>query len=320
MSGRALSLRISVTDRCGLRCAYCSPGGCEARSAGGRLLSFEEILRFVRLVKRGYTVAEARLTGGEPLLRAGIVTLVEALDAEGVGDLSLTTNGQQLAEFAAPLKAAGLNRLNVSLDSLAPETFGWLTGGAELGRTLEGIGAAVRAGLRPVKLNMVVLKGCNDHEVCDLVRFAIESGCQARFLELMPIGRAGLSCRDLYVSSAEVRERLSAEFSITPLPVDPEATSRNYRLRGRRGLTATVGFISPCSEPFCSMCPRLRLTADGTLLGCLARPQGISVAGLLRRPDPADGAGFVALIERALRAKRRDGAFLQPRAMAGIGG
>jgi cyclic pyranopterin phosphate synthase len=320
MTGPALSLRVSVTDRCGLRCTYCSPVSGAPPLAREEILPYEAITGFVRLLKARYGLTHVRLTGGEPLLRPKIERLVAMLAAEGVPDLALTTSGQQLARLAGTLQQAGLKRINISLDSLDPATFAGLSGGGALHATLAGIDAALEAGLRPVKLNMVVLRGRNDHEAAGLVRFAMERGCQARFLELMPIGAAEAGFEDLFVPSAEVRERISGEFALAPLPIDPRSTSRNFVARDGRGLTTTVGFVSPSSEPFCSACPRLRLTANGMLLGCLARPEEIPIAPLLRDPSSVNEAAIAAAIDQALKLKRRDGAFMQPRAMVGIGG
>jgi cyclic pyranopterin phosphate synthase len=317
---RALSLRVSVTDRCSLRCVYCAPGSVVVKAAEKEMLSFEAITSFVRLLKARFGLAEMRLTGGEPLLRPRIHELVAMLTAEGVTDLALTTSGQQLAVPAGALKRAGLKRVNISLDSLDPKTFTELTGGGDLDRTLAGIEAALSAGLHPVKLNVVVLRGWNDKGAADLVRFGAARGCPVRFLELMPIGVAETAFEDRFVPSAELLERLRRDFVLTPLPVDPRSTSRNYSARDSSGRVATVGFISPVSEPFCFACPRLRLTASGMLLGCLARPDGISLASLLRNGAEWDLNAVAAAVEQMLAMKRRDGAFLQPRAMVGIGG
>ncbi|MBP1688401.1 MAG: moaA [Deltaproteobacteria bacterium] len=317
---QTVSLRISVTDRCELRCAYCAPVVSALKVAPEEILSYDEIVRLVRLIKTRYKVTEARLTGGEPLMRPGIERLVAMLAAEGVPDIALTTNGQRLEGVARTLKQAGLNRVNISLDSLNPATFAALSGGGVLGNTLEGVAAALRAGLRPLKLNTVVLRGRNDHETIDLVRFAMRRDCQVRFLELMPIGVAAAGFEDLFVSSEEVRQRLAAEFALAALPVDPEATSRNWLGEDGRGGRVVIGFISPYSEPFCAGCPRLRLTSTGVLIGCLARPDGIPLAPLLRGKTAADVKALDAAVERAFGMKRRDRAFAQPCAMVGIGG
>lgn len=316
----ALQLRVSVTDRCSLRCAYCAPENGSAKAAREEVLSYEEIARFVAAIKARYGLTQVRLTGGEPLLRAGLDRLVAMLAAVGATDLALTTNGQRLAEMAGPLKQAGLNRINISLDSLSPATFAAITDGGILEKTLAGIGAALRAGLDPVKLNMVVMRGVNDHEVADLVRFAAGYGCQMRFLELMPIGVAAAGFKDRFVSSAEVIERLAGEFALTELPIDTRSTSRNFVAEDHSGRWTTIGFISPSSQPFCAGCRRLRLTATGVVLGCLARPTGIPIAPLLRSESEMDVEALVAAVEKALSMKRSDSQFEQPQAMVGIGG
>lgn len=315
-----LSLRLSVTDRCSLRCWYCMPAVGAPKAACAEMLSYEEIARFVRVLKARYEIAQVRITGGEPLLRPEIEKLVAMLAALGVSDLALTSNGQQLSGNAGPLRQAGLRRINISLDSLNSMTFAAITRGGILERTLTGIAAARRAGLCPVKLNMVVLRGRNDHEVTDLVRFAMEHGCQVRFLELMPIGVAAGGFEAGFVSSAEVRGRLGREFTLTALPVDSQGTSRNFVAEDKRGRSAIIGFISPYSEPFCAGCWRLRLTATGVLIGCLARSGGISLAPLLRSGSEPDAEALGAAVEQALGMKRRNGEFIQPRNMVGIGG
>jgi cyclic pyranopterin phosphate synthase len=284
------------------------------------VLSYAEILRFVCELKARYGLSQVRLTGGEPLVRPAIDSLVAMLATAGVSDLALTTNGQQLAGLAGRLKQAGLSRINISLDTLSPETFAAVTRGGILSKTLAGIAAAQRAGLSPVKLNVVVMRGRNDSEVAGLVRFAIEHDCQIRFLELMPIGVAAAGFEERFVSTAEVRERLAEEFALAALPVDPHDTSRNFVARDGRGRSAIVGFISPYSEPFCAGCWRLRLTATGALIGCLARSERIPLATLLRGGRRMDGEAIAAAVEQALSIKRRNGEFIQPQAMVGIGG
>lgn len=314
------SLRLSVTDRCSLRCVYCMPVEAVSFVSWREVLSFDEIVRFARVMRADFGLNKIRITGGEPLLRPGLAELVAKLAALGIEDLAMTTNGQWLAEHAAPLKRAGLKRVNVSLDSLDPANYRVMARGGELQRALDGIEAALRIGLNPLKLNMVVMRGKNDHEVLDLARFGLAHGCTVRFLELMPIGIAAAEFDRHFISSAEVRERLSTEFRLTPLPEDPQESSREFLAEHRDGCATTLGFISPYSHPFCSGCRRLRLTASGVLMGCLARSAGIPLAPLLRGSGDPDRSAIGGAIAEAVAVKRADGAFVQPRDMAGIGG
>jgi cyclic pyranopterin phosphate synthase len=309
-----------VTDVCPLRCAYCTPENGISRVSRNGVLSYEQIRAFAAVLVERFGLRHVRITGGEPLVRPEIEKLVSMLAALGVSNLALTTNGQQLAGKAEALKAAGLRRVNISLDSLDPGTFAEITGGGILARTIEGIDDARRAGLDPIKLNAVVLRHRNDHEVADLVRFAIERKYEMRFLELMPVGVAAAGFDDGFVSNVEVRERLAREFTLAPLPVRAEETSRNFVATDAGGRSAVVGFISPNSEPFCAGCSRLRLTASGHLIGCLARPEGIALMPLLGGDPRPDIGGLAAAVEQALGMKRSNGDFIQPRNMVEIGG
>jgi cyclic pyranopterin phosphate synthase len=317
---RPVSLRVSVTDRCSLRCTYCMPKRRVPLAPRADLLSDEEILHVVLALDACFGLEHVRITGGEPLLRPDLDRLVAMLAEAGVPDLALTTNGQQLSGLAERLRRAGLKRVNVSLDSLEPRTFASITRGGFLDRTLAGIAAAQAAGLKPLKLNMVVMRGRNDDEVGELMKFAIEHDCQMRFLELMPIGEAAARFEDVFVPTSEVQERLRQEFTLEALPVDEADTSRNFIARHHSGRSAIAGFISPYSEPFCQGCRRLRLTSTGVLIGCLARAEGIPLMPLLRGDREIDGTALIAAAKGALDMKRRSGAFMQPRAMVRIGG
>ncbi len=317
---RPLSLRISVTDRCQLCCRYCVPSGGVSCVERDDMLSFEEIVRFVRILKRHFSLSKVRLTGGEPLLRPGIVDLVGMLADEGIADLALTTNAQRLAGRARELKRAGLGRVNVSLDTLDPDTFRWLTRGGELGPTLDGIDAALEAGLRPVRLNVVVLRGVNDHELANLVMLGSECGCEVRFLELMPIGEAANYSERWFVPAAEVHEKLSPEFTLRPLPVVRGSTSREYLARNGNGCEGVIGFISSRTGPFCRSCRRLRLTATGRLLGCLARGEGPDLRPLLHGEGSAVERQLAEAVEGALQLKRRTRRFARQETMVKVGG
>lgn len=314
------SLRISVTDRCQLRCHYCMPVGGVSKLCHTDVLRFEEILQFVHVLKEHFGLTKVRLTGGEPLIRPGLTDLVRMLGDAGVQDVALTTNGQQLAHMAAPLKRAGLCRVNVSIDSLDPATFGSITRGGELGRTLAGIDAALRHGLSPVKVNAVVMRGVNSGEVEALMRFGLERGCQVRFLELMPIGCARRLFDRMYVSSREVLSQLRAHFRLVPLVYEPGVTSRNFSVRDSAGHCGVVGLISSESRPFCRGCTRLRLTSTGRLVSCLARGAGPDIRGLLRRDTPAARRALRQVVADALRSKKTREVFDTATPMVQIGG
>jgi cyclic pyranopterin phosphate synthase len=286
----------------------------------GEILAFEEIVRFVQIVNRRFGLSKVRLTGGEPLVRPAVGELVAMLAAEAVPDLALTTNGQRLAEMAAPLRQAGLQRVNVSLDTLDGSTYAELTRGGDIGRTLAGIEAALRAGLAPVRINTVVLRGRNDHEVAELACFALTRGCSIRFLELMPIGCARGLWNGGFVPAAEVRARLEQRFALEPLPPATGESSRNFLAEDRRGLRGTIGFIASESQPFCAGCTRLRLTSAGAAIACLARGTGPELRELLRSSAPDSEARIVALLSEELQRKRPRERFSTPRQMATVGG
>jgi GTP 3',8-cyclase len=312
-------LRVSVTDRCNLRCIYCMPPEGVPLQSHGDLLTFEEIVAVVvAAVELG--VRKVRLTGGEPLVRLGLTELVQQLaHIEGLDDLSLSTNGTLLKEHAAALKAAGLRRVNVSLDSLKPERYRRITRQGKLADALGGIEAAQEAGLTPIKINAVVMRGCNDDEVADLAALAGERGWSIRFIERMPLAGS----EGGYVSAAEVRAKLDDLGPLLPGSDEVQnGPARCYRLAGTAG---SVGFISPLSEPFCATCNRLRLTSTGMLRPCLLSNEGeVDLRATLRA-----GASREAIQRLLLRAagskpgrhslRPRDGS-AQDTTMSQIGG
>ncbi len=316
--GADLELRLSVTGQCQLRCGYCRPDGREATCAGPAPFSFDEVLTVVRALKRRFSLRKVRITGGEPLLRPDLPRLVEMLAAQNIPDLAMTTNGQCLAHASRALKRAGLGRVNISLDSLEPDTFRALTGG-RLGRTLAGIDAALEHGLNPVKLNCVALRPHTPREAAGMLRFAMRKGCRLRFLELMPFGPGAGPFGASFVPTAEMKTRLSEEFSLEPLPHRPGATSRDFRVTDGDGHTGTVGFISPCSKPFCDGCTRLRLTSTGRLIGCLRSPEGPSLREVLDGPGDIEEAIF-ELVSSTLCAKAGRQGFPAQRSMVNVGG
>jgi len=300
--GRRLDyLRVSVTDRCNLRCVYCMPPEGVEPTSHAEVLRYEEIELFVRVaVAEG--VRHVRLTGGEPLVRRGFPALVAMLaQAPGLDDLAMTTNGQLLAEWAAPLKAAGLRRVNISLDTLRPDRYAELTRGGELARVWDGLAAAEAAGLHPIKMNVVVLRGVNADEIAAFGRLAQRRALHVRFLEFMPIGDGVRWERADCVPGAETRRELEALGELRPLGRPPGATSETFTWPGAKG---TVGLISPLSACFCGDCSRLRLSADGKLRPCLLSDSSVDARGALRGPDP----------ERAVREALREAAAAKPEA------
>ena len=275
--GRSINyLRISVTDRCNLRCVYCMPSEGIPLIPHKEILSYEEIVA-VAEAAAGLGVSKIRVTGGEPLVRAELPKLIAMLSQiEGIDEVSLTTNGILLKENCArELKQAGLRRVNISLDTLKAERFRYITRYGELRDTLDAIETARRVGFEPIKINMVVVRGVNYDEVLDFAKLTFESGWHIRFIELMPF--SGVT---EFVPSTEIRQRVGSLGTLEPGP-GPQSNgpARYYRFPGAKG---TLGFISCISEPFCSRCNRLRLTSDGKLKPCLLDDGEIDLKGPLR--------------------------------------
>ncbi len=290
-------LRISVTDRCNFRCTYCMPreiyGGDFQFLPQAELLTFEEITRLARLaVSLG--VSKIRLTGGEPLIRRDVERLVGMLAGiDGLSDLTLTTNGSVLARKAEALAQAGLRRITVSLDSLDDETFARLNDVAfPVARVLEGMEAADRAGLRPIKVNMVVRRGLNEDSIVPMARFARERGYILRFIEYMDVGHTNGWALDEVVPSAEVLAAIDAELPLQA--VEPQYAGEVASRWAYRDGGGEVGVISSVTQPFCTTCTRARLTAEGTLYTCLFGIAGVDLRGPLR--DGADDAALRALL------------------------
>jgi len=315
-----LSLRISVTDRCQQRCIYCMPPEGVTKLNHDDILSFEEIVRFVRLVKSRFSLLKVHLTGGDPLVRPSVAGLVRMLADENVADLALTTNGQLLAETARPLKAAGLHRVNISLDSLDDQTYASLTRGGQIKRVLEGIHAALKEGFSPIKLNTVVLRDHNLAEVVSMARWAIERGCRIRFLELMPIGCAKGIFRESFVPYREVLARLAEDLILEALPHAPGQSSRDFLARDSHGRRGVVGFITAQSRPFCRGCRRMRLTSTGQLISCLARGSGPNIREILRAGDERADRMLGEILASELARKRARVGFDTPHIMASVGG
>jgi len=319
-------LRLSVTDRCNYRCTYCMPAAGVDVVPRMDLLTFDEIERLVRVFV-GLGVRKVRLTGGEPLVRRNVVTLVGRLAAiAGVEDLAMTTNGHLLPTLAAPLRAAGLGRLNVSLDSLDYHRFERLSRHAGLAEVLRGLEAAGAAGFTGIKLNTVVLRGENDVELADIAGFAAAHGHVARFIESMPIGAAAQLAPQRFVSAMEVRARLAETHDLAPdlLHDHPGGGPARYWLARPRagGPAACIGFISAVSERFCKLCNRVRLSSTGTLRECLSLPGELSLRDMLRAgaSDDAISAAMGAALHTKVAGHEFDAAGAVTENMNAIGG
>ncbi|MDR1806380.1 MAG: GTP 3',8-cyclase MoaA [Propionibacteriaceae bacterium] len=318
---RARDLRLSLTDRCSLRCSYCLPAEGVTWLKRSQLLRADEIVRLAGILV-GQGIERVRLTGGEPLVRADVVDIVAGLAAlTPRPELALTTNGVALARLAGPLAAAGLQRVNISLDTVDRGRYRAVTRRDRLGDVLAGIDAAVAAGLRPVKLNAVLLRGVNDADAATLLDFAVARGCELRFIEQMPLGAAGGWSRAALVTASEVLSLLGRDHELTPLPDRGAAPAARWLVDGG---PAAVGVIAAVTEPFCADCERLRLTADGQLRTCLFAGTETDLRTPLRAG--ADDARLAELMVAAVRAKPAGHGIGRPefcppaRPMSAIGG
>ena len=314
-------LRISVTDRCNLRCVYCMPEEGLSFLPKNDLLTFDEITRLAQVAK-GVGVSALRITGGEPLVRKGLTSLIGRLSAVGFEDLAMTTNGTELAGVAGALAAAGLRRVNVSCDSLRPARFAAIRRRGKLDVVLNAMRAAEKAGLTPLKVNVVLLRGQNDDEILDFASFARTTGRIVRFIEFMPLDAQGEWDRNRLVSGREVFERISAVWPLEPIS-DSSGAAPAERFRFADGI-GEIGLISSVSEPFCGTCNRLRLTADGALRNCLFSDDERTVRDLLR--NGGSDSDLALLFRQAVWAKFpghgiNEPGFLSPaRSMSMIGG
>ena len=315
-------LRISVTDRCNLRCVYCMPAEGMPWLPKGDLLTYEELTRFAS-VCLDLGVTGIRLTGGEPTVRADLPVLVRMLDGLRPGlDLSITTNGLKLVEMAEPLRAAGLKRVNVSLDTLDPKRFHQIARRDRFPQVIAGLEAARRAGFAPIKVNTVLMRGFNEDEAVPLARWARELGYELRFIEWMPLDFQHGWAREKLVPAAEILEQIHAAFPIEPARIgDPSAPASLYRYLDGRG---SVGVIASVTRPFCGHCDRIRLTADGQIRTCLFALKEYDFRKAMR--SGADDAAIVELLKAAVWRKEpghliNSPFFKQPeRGMSAIGG
>ena len=319
----ATDLRVSLTDRCNLRCSYCMPAEGLDWLPDERVLTDDEVVRLVRIGVDLLGIREVRFTGGEPLVRKGLVGIVERVKQHAPDvDLSLTTNALGLSRTAPALAAAGLDRINVSLDSVRPETFAQITRRDRFADVVAGLEAAKAAGLGPIKLNAVLLRGTNDDQAPELLRWAIQHDYELRFIEQMPLDAQHDWSRAAMVTADEIHEALAAEFTLTPHGA-PRG-SAPAELFDVDGGPATVGIIASVTRPFCGDCDRVRLTADGQVRNCLFAREESDLRAALRA-----GAGDEEIADRwvaAMATKRAghgidDPTFLQPeRPMSAIGG
>lgn len=289
-------VRVSVTDRCDLRCTYCLPKGFKDFDEPEHWLTFDELEQVLRVFVR-LGVQRLRITGGEPLVRRNVVDLAARLGRLGITDLSLSTNGVQLARLAERLRRAGVSRLNVSLDSLRPDRFSEITGGGHLHKVLDGLMAAKAAGFSPIKINTVAMKGVNDDEFDALIEFCIMHGFTWRLIETMPIGRTGREAQKQYLDLQSVRARLAERYTLVPTVALGGGPARYVRVGGT---DLVIGFITPISQHFCATCNRVRLAVDGRLYLCLGQENSIDLGALVRAGVSEDDLmhAIISAVER----------------------
>lgn len=319
--GRQITdLRISVTDRCNFRCVYCRSADPENHMGGDELLTWEELQRLARILFH-LGIRKVRVTGGEPLVRDGVEDFIAYLSRLGIPDLSMTTNGHLLPERCDRLIRAGLNRINISLDSLDQGKFERITRTRSFQKVMRGIDVAQASSLRPVKVNAVLVRGLNDDEVEAFAAYARERELIMRFIEFMPLDADRHWSRDLVVPAAEVKRRLEARWKLQPIPHERSETARKYRFADGRG---EIGLVAPVTQPFCGFCSRIRVTADGKLRTCLFSKDDHDLKFLLR--NCADDPRISRYIESVVMDKEEGHRIHEPdfvppsRTMVYIGG
>jgi len=302
--GRTIEyVRLSVTDRCDLRCFYCLPKGFKDFEEPEEWLSFSEIERVIKAFSE-LGVTRIRITGGEPLVRKNIPELARRISAlPGIEDLSLSTNAVQLKRYAAQLKQANISRLNVSLDSLNPQRFKEITNGGKLEKVIDGLMAAKSVGFNPIKINTVMMRDINDDEAEDLVAFCIEHGFTLRFIETMPVGNTGREAATKYVDLQQIKLRLAKSFELVPGVMPGGGPARYVQVAGT---DLKIGFITPLSQHFCDTCNRVRLAADGTLYLCLGQSDKVELRPLLRAGISDEELKQVIINSMALKPERHE--------------
>jgi cyclic pyranopterin phosphate synthase len=320
--GRQITdLRISVTDRCNFRCIYCRSADPENYQEHDKILSWAELERLGR-VFRSLGIQKVRVTGGEPLVRPGVEQFISGLSANGFPDISMTTNGHLLSERCEGLIAAGLKRINISLDSLDAIKFEKITRTKTFASVMSGIDAAQNSSLGPAKINAVLVRGFNDDEVESFAEFARERGVIMRFIEFMPLDADRHWSRELMVPASEIYARIHARWPLVQIPHEASETARKYRFAD--GAPGEIGLIAPVTQPFCGHCSRIRLTADGKLRTCLFSKEDHDLRGLLREnASDADLAAYIGsvVIEKEQGHRINEPDFMPPsRTMVFIGG
>jgi len=294
-------LRVSITDRCNLRCSYCMPKEGVSLIGHDDILRYEEILRIVRIAA-GVGISKVRITGGEPLVRRGVCDFIASLSSTGcLNDISLTTNGMLLAPFAEKLFAAGIKRINISLDSLNAEKYTEITRGGDLSAVLAGIDAVHEIGFSPIKINTVAIKGFNEDEIMDFAELSLRKPYQIRFIELMDVGHPALDHGSRYLSNKIIMEIINRRYLLeraNGIRTKMDGPAEIYRIAGGAG---EIGFISPLSKQFCDSCNRLRLTANGHLRACLLSDEDVDLKGPLR--SGCSDADLSELIKKAIAKK-----------------
>ncbi len=318
-------LRVSLTDRCNLRCTYCMPHDFAAWLPSSDLLTTDELITIIEVaVSQG--IDEIRLTGGEPMLRPDIVEIVSRISSiENAPKLSMTTNGLALAKLAKPLVDAGLRRINISLDTLEKDVFKKMTHRDRIEDVFAGIAAAKEAGLFPVKINTVLLRGINDGEAVSLLKWALTEGLNLRFIEQMPLDAGGIWNRDQLITADDIFAQLSAYYELTPVEDRGSAPAEEFLVNGG---PATVGIIGSVSRPFCGACDRIRITSDGQLRSCLFSMTETDLRSILRSDltSEAKNEALISMFHSTVKAKLpghgiNDPSFIQPtRPMSAIGG
>jgi cyclic pyranopterin phosphate synthase len=290
---------VSITDKCNLKCVYCTPQKELHFFKRSEVLSYEEIVRFIRIAAR-YGLRKVRITGGEPLMRRNVVSLIASIKEVGIRDISITTNGTMLKKYALSLKRAGLDRVNISLDTLSPERYEEITKGGNIHHVWEALEEAERVGLSPVKINVVPIRGLNDNEIESFASLTFQKNYHIRFIEFMPIGANSLWKKNKSISSSEIKKRVAALGDLERLRFRGGGPSRNYRIEGAKGV---IGIISPLTDHFCKYCNRLRLSANGIIRPCLFSDREIDIKTPMR--NGISDKGIEQLFYDAIKTKPR---------------